>query len=297
MAKITFKTVPDEFNASYSKALTPNDRFTISSVRRNRAFTSRSKVKGITQKSVLPAAGQAWAALTPTEKQLWEDAGDATQLSGWRFFVKDFAWRRKLELVGLSTPDLNYQVEVGRISVSAPATSCRIAQYHPKEYFVIRKIRGTKAQYEPVPVYEEFVLPLTLECSYKTELQAAGPDPRASFRAEVYSHYQGRDIVTPLQISFGLSDDWQRATGTLDSVIGIVKGYTLFIEIIDCQGDLYFDNLVAQHSAQNWVRDPRCYNVKSNFTRSFQQIARHWLPEDLPAGAFFDSFYYNQLVT
>lgn len=296
MAKVSYKLIPAEFDILYSKALTPNDRFTFSSVRVTRQFLSRAKIKGITQRSVLPEAGIAWNALTQAERDQWELAGDNTNLTGWRLFVKDYAWCKKLELGAPATPDLNYQVEVGRLTIQNPATSIKIAQLHPQNYYVIRKVRGTKSQYEPVLIFESFALPLVLSLSWKTNLVAAGASPLARIFIEVYSHYQGRDIVTELQIPFGLTDNWQRDSASLSSVLGVVKGYTAFIECEDVTGDLYFDNVAIEHSGQNWARDPWCYNIRSNYTKSFFQIPRHWVTIDVPENTFYDSFYYNQLI-
>lgn len=295
MAKISYKLVPPEFDLLYKKALTPNDRFTFSSVRRTRSFESRAKIKAITQKSVLPEASAVWATFTEPEKQAWAIAGANSNLKGWSLFVKDFAWAKKLEMSAPLEPDPLYQVEVGRLSISSPATSLKIAQLHPSSYHVLRKVTGTKSQYEPVKIVEDFSLPLEIGISWKTELVSAGSAPLARFYALINSDYQGRSLEYQLSIPFGLSDDWKRASASVSDVKGVVKGYTLFIECQDVTGDIFFDNVDAIHSGQNWARDPFCYNIASSYTKAFFQIPRHWVTIDVPNGAFFDSFYYNQL--
>lgn len=296
MAKISYKLIPPEFDISYSRALSINDRYTFSSVRRARLFTSRARIKNITQKSVLPLASQAWALLDTSARALWESAGVQSNLTGWRLFVKDFAWCQKLELGSPLLPSDEYQVEVGRISITAPASSAQIAQLHPNTYYVLRKITGTKSMYEPVQIIENFQLPLELSLSWKTTLTSAGANPRARAFVVVYSHYQGRDMETVLELPFGLSDEWQRDSVTLSQVIGRVKGYTVFIEASDVVGEIFFDNLSLVHSGQNWARDPYCYNVASTYTKAFFQIPKHWVTINVPEGAFYDSFYYNQLL-
>lgn len=296
MAKISFKLVPPEFDISYGKALSINDRYTFSSVRRARLFTSRARIQGITQKSVLPLASIAWGALSAGDRDVWNSAGVQSNLTGWRLFVKDFAWSQKLELGSPLLPSDEYQVEVGRISITSPATSAKIAQLHPNTYYVLRKVTGTKSMYEPVEIIENFGLPLELSISWKTSLTSAGASPLARAFVIVYSHYQGRDIETELSLPFGLADEWQRDSVTLSSVLGVVKGYTAFIEANDVTGDIYFDNFSLIHSGQNWARDPYCYNVASTYTKAFFQIPKHWVTIDVPEGAFYDSFYYNQLL-
>jgi hypothetical protein len=227
---------------------------------------------------------------------MWESAGVASNLTGWRLFVKDFAWCQKLELGSPLTPSEAYQVEVGRLSISSPASSAKIAQLHPNTYFVLRKVAGTKSQYEPVQIVENFQLPLEFSLSWKTSLTSAGGSPLARAVVVIYSHYQGRDIETELVHTFGLTDDWTRATVSASSVVGRVKGYTAFIEASDVTGDIYFDNVSLVHSGQNWARDPFCYNIASTYTRAFFQIPRHWVTIDVQEGAFYDSFYFNQLL-
>ena len=294
MAKITYKLVPPEFDSFYNKVLTPNDRYTFSSVRRLRSFNSRARAKGITEKSVLFEASTAWNSLTALEQTAWGTAGAVSGLNGYRHFVKDFAWRKKLELVGTTTPDILYQVEVGRLSIQAPATSIKIGQYHPLNYWVARKVPGTDGQLESISITENFALPLELALSWKTELTSAGASPSARIYAVVYSHYQGRDIETEIELPFGLMDNWKRESVSISAVLGVVKGYTVFIEAYDVSGDIYFDNVSLVHSGHNWARDPRCYNITTSYTRAFYQIPKHWVAENVGEGAFFDSYYYNQ---
>lgn len=296
MAKISYKLIPPEFDISYSKALTANDRYTFSSVRRTRAFDSRAKIQSITQKSVLPEASAIWAGLDVAQKEQWELAGDESNLTGWRLFVKDFAWAKKLEMSVPLLPDLKYQVEVGHLSISSPASSIKIAQLHPNSYFVLRKVSGTKSQFEPIKVIEDFSLPLELSVSWKTQLTAVGIEPVARIYAVIFSHYQGRKIETVLQIPFGLSDEWSRDSVILNNVIGVVNGYTVYIDCSDVVGDIYFDNVNLIHSGQNWARDPFCYNITSTYTKAFFQIPRHWVTIDVSEGANYESFYYNQLL-
>lgn len=296
MAKISYKLVPPEFDISYSKALSINDRYTFSSVRRARLFTSRARIKNITQKSVLPLASQAWALLDTEARALWESAGVQSNLTGWRLFVKDFAWCQKFELGSPLTPSEAYQVEVGRLQITAPASSIKIAQLHPNTYYVLRKIAGTKSQYEPVQIIENFQLPLEFSLSWRTSLTSAGASPLARAFVVIYSHYQGRDIETEISLPFGLMDEWTRDAVSASEVVGRVVGYTVFIEASDVTGDIYFDNVSLIHSGQNWARDPYCYNVASTYTRAFFQIPKHWVTIDVPEGAFYDSYYYNQLL-
>jgi hypothetical protein len=207
--------------------------------------------------------------------------------------VQDKVLRLKNFLEGESTPSLLYQSNVGRLTVEAPATGLLITQLHPLNYWVQRKVTGTKNQYYPVSITESFGLPLHLEISYRGILTSAGSGAFAKFYCIVYSHYQGRIIETPVEIPFTFSQAWTRVDADISSVIGLARGYTAFIEIYNCTGDLLIDNVNIEHSGQNWARDPFCNDIDQGFTKAFFQVPKHWNAVDLPEGAFFGSVYYN----
>jgi len=57
------------------------------------------------------------------------------------------------------------------------------------------------------------------------------------------------------------------------------------------QGDLYFDNIKAEHSGQNWVRDTFCNDINQAFTKAFFQVPKHWIADVIEEGANFESIY------
>jgi hypothetical protein len=292
MAKVSFTLVPLGLEELRGKTLTASDRFLYSSVRRKPVSIPRKRKKALTLKSVMPTASQFWAGLTSPQKDAWNSAGLASSQIGFQLFLRDVAIRLQNDLEIPSTPSDIVQYKVGHIEIAGGATAVRIEQIHPLTYFVYRKISGTRDQYNPIKITESFALPLEISISWKTDLTSAGASPFAKFYALVLSHYQGRDIYTPLEINFGLNDAWQRTTATLSSVLGLVKGYSVYIEANDVSGIIEFDNVRIYHSGQNWARDPRCDSVNSAFTKAFAQIPRHWAPEIMPSGAYFDSRYY-----
>jgi hypothetical protein len=194
-------------------------------------------------------------------------------------------------LEGYATPNEFHQVEVGLLRIESPATALKIEQIHPLNYWVQRKVTGTKNQYYPVAITESFGLPLNIEISYRGILTSAGAGAFAKFSCVVYSHYQGRVIETACEINFNLSQAWTRATASISSVIGLVRGYTAFLEIYNATGDLLIDNLSIEHSGQNWARDPFCNDIDQGFTKAFYQVPKHWNAIDLPEGTWFGSIY------
>ena len=56
-------------------------------------------------------------------------------------------------------------------------------------------------------------------------------------------------------------------------------------------GTFLFDDVKAEHTGQNWARDPYCKNIAQQFTRAFYQVPKSWAALILPAGADYDSIY------
>lgn len=293
MAKTSYQLIPPEFDISYSKALQSGDRFTIPRVGRKILFSSRAKKKGLSQKSLIPILSPVWAGLTSGERIAWDNAGLACGLTGWKLFIQDTALRLKNDLTGYTTPSTIFQSRVGRLDIQSPATSIQIAQLHPLEYFVNRKVQGTRDQYEPVQIVEQFALPLELVISHKSDLTSEGAGAFAKFYVVVYSHYQGSTLENRAEIDVALSSSWERSTILISTVKGLARGYTVFAEVFNASGSLFFDNVELNHSGQNWARDPACQDINQGFTKAFAQIPKHWVDVDVPEGSFFNSFYYN----
>jgi hypothetical protein len=291
MAKTSFQLIPVDMDLTYSRTLVSGDRYIIPRVRRKVLYFSRDKKKGLTEKSFMPILSPIWNALTQEERDLWTSTGALCNLTGFKHFLKDYAFRQKNSLSGFASPNNFHQVEVGLLRVESPATSLKIEQIHPLNYWVQRKVTGTKSQYQPVAITESFDLPLSLSINYKSNLASAGAGAFAKFYCIVYSHYQGRTIETPCEISFPLSHDWATLTASISSVLGLTRGYSAFLEIYNATGDLYIDNIEITHSAQNWARDPFCNDIDQGFTKAFYQIPKHWATVDLPEGSWFGSIY------
>lgn len=293
MAKTSYQLIPPEYDTLYSRVLSSGDRYTIPRVRRAVLYFSRRRIKGLTEKSLIPTLSTEWNNLDQSTRDLWNSAGAESALTGFKCFLKDKAARIRNELSGFATPSTLHQVNAGLLHIESPATEIKIEQLHPLNYWVQKKVTGTKNQYQPILITESFDLPIDVAISYKSSLTALGADSFAKFYALVYSHYQGRIIETPCEVNFSLSSGWTRDSASLDAVIGRVRGYTAFVEIFNCTGDLWIDNIEINHSAQNWCRDPYCNDIDQGFTKAFFQVPKHWNAVDIPDGAFFGSVYYN----
>ena len=291
MAQTSYIDLTPEEEDLFFKTLKSSDRFTYPRITRKLTLFSVKRKKGLTQKSLLPQIAELWNAFSDGEKQAWNDAAAGQVKSGYNLFVQDQCIRIKNDIPGVATPSLLHQSWVGYLNIEAPATEIKIAQYHPRAYWVSKAVKRKKGMREPVEVIEDFALPLKIQLNYKSNLTSQGGGSFAKFYARVRSSYQGIDIFTNNEISLDLVADWKEADITLTNVAGYVIGYTLYFHLYNLRGTLYFDNIKSEHSGQNWCRDPWCKNINEGFTKAYFQVPKNWAGVILPDGATFESFY------
>lgn len=291
MAKTSTIDILPELEPLYFKALTPGDRFTFARIRRKNTLLSKKSKKGLSQKSLLPEISEVWKTFTDEQKIAWGEAAGYSDMTGWQLFIQDYCARRVNDLSYQTTPSNLWQSWVGQIHIPAPATECKIIQIHPKNYYISKKVTGTKSMYSPVLVTEDLNLPFTLGFNYSSNLSVAGPDPYAKLYAEFWYSYQGQNLHQQLVIELDYFTDWKTVEATLSELQSIVIRYDLYIHIHDLQGDLYFDNVIAEHSGQNWARDYRCKDINQGFTRNYYQVPKHWSAITAPEGVIFETVY------
>ncbi len=293
MAKTSYITIPPGLDTSYNKVIQSGDRFIFPHVKVKRLFTSRSKKKGLTQRSLIVELAPIWNGFDQSVRDAWNEAGLASSMTGFKLFVQDTSVRRANDIPGYATPSTLYQSKVGKMQVEAPAVGLTIVQLHPQTYYVNAKVRGTRSQYEPKLIQENLSLPVNIAISYKSDLESEGASPRARFYVIIYSNYQGTTLENICEIPFSLSHDWERFTASISNVRGQFRGYTAFVEINDARGTLLFDNVSIEHSGLNWARDPFCNSIQTSFTKAFYQIPKNWAAQEIEDGAFFRSVYHE----
>ena len=156
MAQTSALDVPPELVELFHKIVSPSDTRRTGSVRKHGYLQSRAKVLSLTNRSLLPAIRDLRDALTPAEIAAWKSAALAGRQNWWNLFVQDTSYRLKYDIDGLATPSTLHQYKVGRIEIAAPAERVLLTQYHPRKYFVNKKMRGNTTIREDVPVYENF---------------------------------------------------------------------------------------------------------------------------------------------
>jgi len=296
MAFVSFVDIDPAQEEQFYKIATPDSRFLYSKIKMKTTLFSAKKKKAVALRSMLPTIAEAWNPLTTEEKTAWTTAGVYHGLNGWRMFVAEMSIRLKVGLSIPITPSIYHNAWFGHLSIQAPATEIKIAQYHPAGYYVSKKVKGFKKVYAPVFIQESMGLPLQIGMSYRCNLTPTGPTQIARFYAVVRSSYQGVDRENIVEINFTNDSAWHIETATISSTLGYVIGYTLYIHIFGYTGDFYFDCLKSTHGAVNYARDKWCYDINVTFTHQFYQIPKHWVAIELPAGAVYDSDYIESVL-
>lgn len=291
MARTSYVDILPGLENQFYSGLRADDRFVYSKLAKKIVLLSYKRKKGLSQRSLLPQVAELWAGLSEAQKNAWSEAGAESNLNGWRLFVQDTCARIVNDLPGAATPSLLHQSWVGNIHIEDPASEAKIIQIHPHFYWISKKVYGKKGMYEPVLINEDLALPVTISLNYSSDLTAINGSPFAKFYARFWHSYQGADLETDLEIPLDLVTGWKNAEATLSALAGYVVRYDLYLWISGLRGDLYFDNIKAVHSGQNWARDPFCKDVNQGFTRAFYQVPKHWAGVTLPEGAWFESNY------
>jgi len=291
MVKVSVLNATPTENPSFYSVIKEQDRFLYSRVTHRNPFLSRAKIKKLYAYSLLPEIVLLWNALSDEVKNDWAAAAKQCNTTGYRLFVKDTTHRKQLGYEGLATPNLFHQDKVGKIVIESPAQQIKIIQIHPSSYYIYRKVTGKKAMFNPVQITEGFSLPFDLSLNYKADLVEYGGTAQAKIYGLFKSSYQGVDRFDYAEIDLDLQTDWKSDSVRLDHLQGYFIAYNLFIEINNARGTILFDNIKAEHSGTNWIRDPWCNDINQTFTKAYSNIPKHWAPITLPNGAGYDSIY------
>jgi len=293
MVKIGATLIPPELLEKYRKVVNANDRYWNSRATKKNALLSRPRLLKLAQRSLLPMIKDEWNAMSTEDKALWALSGQSNGMTGYNSYVQDKAMRINYGLINDAEPSIIKQGKVGKIIILDPDTQIQLMQAHPVAYWIVRKKSGTKSQYEKIQLTEILTLPFEIAISYKSSLIPTSAEYSAQYYAIVRSEYQGRTIETKLSIPFINDTVWRRTTKELGSVRGNIRSYTLFLEVINMQGTLRFDNLRAEHTGQNWARDKRCNKIETTFTRQYYNVPKHWEPVIIGDNSDYYSEYHT----
>ena len=291
MAKTGYLNVAPELEDRFYQDLQSQDRYIIPRIRAKAKALSRAQKANVASRSYLKQCRDLWDNLTNEQKQAWKDVDPYPNPNGWHAFIADQSIRIKQELAGTATPNQYHQDLVGKINITGPAEEIKLKQSHPHTYWLYQRVTGKIRMYEMAEVEEVFSLPLKIGISYKSNLVSTGEGSFAKLYADIRHLYQGVNRSTNLEIDIPLIAGWTKQDTTETTLIGQAISYNLYIHLYKVTGELLFDNIIAEHNAQNWARDPFCKEINRKFKRQFSQVLDHWEEITLPTGATYESIY------
>lgn len=284
-------SVPDGFQIPFSRALKLGSRFVSPRIAFNHTMLSRARKHAVRQRSYLKQISVAWWALTSGQRADWNTAGFQIKKSGWQLFVQDMSARLALELSGVAIPSILHQSWIGKIGCADFSDEFLAVQSHPEFYQIIRQITGTQSQLGIVNIHESFSLPLEIGINYRSDLIAENEDFDACLYAVLTYDNSGVTDSQILKIDFDLFSGWKGATATVATLPGDWISYGLFLHLRGVKGTLWFDNIEAYHSGQNWAIDPFCNTLDKINSKSFSTVPVEWQTLTKTDGATFGTVY------
>lgn len=291
MAKISFLDLPGEDEKNYFKNLKQADRFVFSRVVKNNTLTSRKKKTLLKNKTLFVEVSKLWCLLDESTQNLWKSAGEKCNMSGFSLFLQDYSLRKKNNFSGVGTPSDLHQGKVGVIEIKDDAKFIKIEQRHPHNYWRLRKVLNKKSLVDPVYITEPINLPIEISLNYKSDFSVSGVNPFAKFYVSVISSDKGVDVENIASIDLPFVSNWSSDSATLFDVEGYPFKYSVFFDISDLQGFLYFDNISIKHSGQNWAIDSFCDNIERKHAGIFSKIENAWHDVSVPIGSSYYSKY------
>lgn len=291
MSKISYQNLSPELEQKFFRSVTPGNRFTNSRLRLINKNLSNNKKEKLISRSLLSEISQVWSSFSEDQKNDWLQAGSNCNLNGWKLFIQDCVARKKAGLIGVAVPSNLHQSFVGKIEIFEPASEIKLIQEHPSSFYIKRKLDNKKESFSPVLINESVSLPFNLSINYHSNLSVCGSNPMAKFYARFIYSFKGENLEYFLELPFDFKSEWKNISTDLIITDGTIIRYDLFIYINDLRGELFFDNVKAEHNGQNFARDPFCQNISEKFSGNFYQVKENWKSEILPEGANFLSVY------
>lgn len=258
MARVYGITLPAGVEVIYNKTLKMYDISVNCNIGKNRRFLSRSMKLNLKDFTKLYQIAELWSLYSQAQKDAWYTAADVQGNSGYNLFTQDQIYRLLNSIPGQATPSTYHQYLVGHIGIGGLATYCRIHQFYNKPWR----------------------LPATLKMNYHSDLTAVGPSPSAILRWRSMSYFSGKNVTVDLDTDLDLSAAWKNVDVDIPSRDGTPANFTLEIQLVDVQGDFWFDDIYLEWDGELQNRDPFC-----------DDVTKWWNALDFPDGCTFESVY------
>ena len=251
-------TLPAGMEIIYNKAIRMYDISVLCNVGKNPQFFPRKKFYTLKEITYLFQIAYAWGLFSDDTKDEWNFAANVTGQHGYNLYVQDKSYRIKNAIGGNADPSIYHQFKVGHLNIASPASSALITQY-----------KKTRVNF-----------PASFELCYKTALTADGANPYVRLKFTWTRYYMGQNIESTEVIELPLSSGWDKRKKDITQDKGIRGKWRLELELNDCYGDIWFDNVFVQYSGEIQTLDPYCLEVD-----------KFWERTDLLEGVTLETIY------
>lgn len=240
------------------------DRYGSVKIQKKRTIYSRSDIEELESMSVMAQIAQLWEAQSSAKKNAWNNAATYCGLTGYQLFQQDTAFRLLNGIPGIATPNVNYQYKV-LILDTGPynedfSTYCGVFEQHYPVYSIRQKIEGKKNSYRWVEIEENPSGTFTVGWSIYNNFIECGASPYFEISLWCYGKKGGVDASDHKTWSIPFVQSWNIFSDTFTPDLDTIEQYGFYIEHEDLEGYYLIDNLVIEHSGQNWAFDPHCNN-------------------------------------
>jgi len=294
--RITTLNVPADLREKYERILAALERFFYPRLARKPRLLSRARRQALLGVTYMFYAADLWRQKSEAEKQEWKNAAEKCGLNGWQLYLKDKVYRLMNNIPGDAVPSIYHQYFVGHIKIESPATKILITQRHPYTWWEWYKKPRRKRMYSKQKITERLTFPFKIALSRRTNLTAVGDLPYCYLLAKIIHFYEGHLFYTMYPIDIPLVSDWGYQEKIIEAPGGYVGTYELQIRLNDVQGEMWFDNIIAEHDGTNFARDKYCDNITREFFDEFFNVAMNWEPTDVPEGALYESIYPPDII-
>lgn len=193
--------------------------------------------------STLKVTAATWRAFSAPQKLAWKNAALPESKTGYNLFTRDQNYRNKNGIAGSATPNTLHQFFLGSFNNAGAAANltCKIGRS-----FVPAKT-------------------MTLTANAKGVLVGGGGPASATLVVKVKRYFIGQTFVDVFSLPLDLSSAFKAYSLAITNGPGALALCDFYLEVVNCNGTLYLDDVELIANGNVYNDDPWCNNVESSF--------------------------------
>jgi len=245
------------------KSIKIRDRYATPRLDRKDVVWRKRNYKELAAFSQMDPAALLWDVQSDATRAAWAAAAVVCNMTGYQLFLQDTSFRLLNGFQGLAIPSLFHQYKVLRYDLGAIPEYFQIYQYHPSTYKLIIPITGKKNATQIVDIVETVTSPLHVEFDYQSVLDGVGGAPYFRLWVQVQGIKSSVPKISNFELFLEKGTSWTHASLNCVLDFDTINVYFVTLDGGDYSGFFDLDNIIIEHSGQNWAYDPRCEDVKA----------------------------------